>query len=93
MKTARTAVRSDDQRRPSRRVIATVPSEARADGRRAVSEVTLPRGSDSRAISQKKNGGLWVLTLPLTWVTSHWPSTTISRAPSPKKGSSGAHRS
>jgi hypothetical protein len=45
------------------------------------------------AMSQKKKGGLWVLTLPLTWVTTHCPSTTISLAPSPKNGSSGAHKS
>ena len=40
-----------------RRVIATVPSDARAEGNRAVSEYTFPNGSDSRAMSQKKNSG------------------------------------
>ena len=35
-------------------------------------------------MSQKKSGGLSVVTTPLTCGTAHWPSTTISRAPSAK---------
>jgi hypothetical protein len=35
-------------------------------------------------MSQKKSGGLSVVTTPLTWGTAQRPSTTISRAPSAK---------
>ena len=90
---ATTPVRSPPRRRPRRIVSQTVPSPARIDGIRAVSEATPPNGAEQRAISQKKSGGLSVVTTPLTCGTSHWPSASISRAPSAKYGSSGAQRS
>ena len=58
-----------------------------------MSDETPLKGSDASAISQKNSGGLSVVIAPLTCGTSQRPSTTISRAPSPKYGSSGAHRS
>ena len=52
--------------RPSRIVNQTVPSDATTDGSRAVNESTLPKGSENKAMSQKNNGGLSVVTSPLT---------------------------
>jgi hypothetical protein len=81
---ARAAVRGPARRAPRRNVRATVARPAKADGRRAVQGVTSPVTRDRSAMSQKKSGGLSGVTSPLTCGTIHFPSTTISRAPSAK---------